>query len=121
MKSVHTALALLICSAVAGCAAYPGAPVDWQHGAKRGTVAEIYDANTPPERIPACLAGSSPADLTQHHYVRLSYHHVRAMHTEVAELPPGVSVQMGEMVELWPADCAKGALSRITRVMPAVP
>jgi len=121
LKSVHTLIALPLSIALAGCAAYSGTPVDWQHGAKRGTVAEFYDASTPRERIPACLAGMTPADLAQHHYVRLSYHHVRVMHTEVAELPPGVSVQMGETVELWPADCATGALSHITRVMPSAP
>ncbi|MFS2136275.1 hypothetical protein [Duganella sp. Dugasp56] len=121
MKSFNASLVLLLGSILAGCAVYSHAPVDWQRGAKRGWVVEFYDANTPPERIPACLAAMSPADLAQHHYVRLRYHHVRVMHTEVAELPPGVSVQMGEMVELWPADCAQGALSHITRVLPAAP
>lgn len=94
-----------------------GREVDWSHGAKHGWVAGFYDAATPRAALPACLAALPADELAQHRFARIDYRHVRRMLVEVAELPPQSEVKLGDRVELWPEDCAKGKLSHISRVM----
>lgn len=119
MRLITLNAAVLAAAGMCACATKPAhLDVDWQHGAKHGWVAAIYGADTPRAELPACLADLSADELAHHHYVRVGYRHVRVMHTEVAELPPDVTVQLGEKVELWPADCDKGRLSRISRILP---
>lgn len=122
MKLIFSLMTVCLATWLAGCA--PSAPkagtaeVDWSHGAKHGWVAGFYDAATPRAALPACLAALPADELAQHRFVRIDYRHVRRMLVEVAELPPQSDVKVGDRVELWPEDCARGKLSRISRVMP---
>lgn len=112
---------LALALALASCSTAPAPDINWQDGAKHGWVSQIYSSATPKQDIPACLASLSPAELDQRHFVRISYRHVRRMLVEVAELPEGDIAKIDDRVELWPADCDKGKLSRISRVMPQKP
>jgi hypothetical protein len=98
-----------------GCATERGAPLDWEHGARRASVVERYDAGTPRERLPACLAALPPAELSR--YARLRYRDGRLLLSAVAELPAD-GAAAGAMVELYPQDCAQGRLARIGRILP---
>ena len=105
-----------------GCAA-PGNPVavDWQHGAKRGTIAQAFDASTPAEGLPACLRKLTPAQFAAHRYVDIEHKHRRHMFHDIGELPPGVDAKPGDDVEFYPKDCDTGAMSVISRVLPRLP
>lgn len=108
---------------VTGCAAPPGAgAIDWSSGAKHGWVVGAYVADIGTDGapiVPPCLAALPAGELARRHVVMVRYRHVRSMHTEVAELPPGVDAAPGDRIELWPASCATGKISRITKVFPA--
>lgn len=107
--------------AIAGCSTIPShLDIDWQNGAKHGWVSEFYSSATPRRDLPACLASFSSNELDRRHFVRINYRHVRRMLVEVGEMPEGVDVKIGDRIELLPADCDKGLLSRISRVMPPV-
>lgn len=102
---------------LAGCATIDEVPtVDWQHGARRAWVMNEYAADAAAAELPPCLASLPAADYASHHFVRVRYRHVRIMYEEVAELPSGLQVKTGDRVELWPADCQAGQLSRISKV-----
>lgn len=103
---------LLLCA----CAEAP--KVDWKAGAKRAWVVALYEAGHRQD-LPACLEQLSDADLANRHFVELRYRHVRIMYRAVAEVPPDLAVTSGTQVELWPADCGQGHLSRISRLLPA--
>lgn len=107
--------ALAIGVLASSCASVPATG-----GPSYGAVAAFYDANTARAALPVCLAALPPEQLAQQRFVRVPYHHVRRLLVGVAALPPGASVALGQRVELWPQDCAAGALSRITRIFPPV-
>ncbi|CDG83209.1 hypothetical protein [Janthinobacterium agaricidamnosum] len=109
--------ALLSASLLSSCASDKPASVDWRHGAKHGDIAGFYDADTPRDSLPACLAQLPAEQLAQQRYVKIHYHHVRRMLVEVALLPDGQQVALGDKVELWPEDCSLGKLSRITQFL----
>ena len=112
MKPGAAALCLLLLCA---CSAAP--KVDWEHGAHRAWVVAAY----PPGRnadLPLCLVQLSDSDLATRHFVALRYRHVRTMRTAVAEVPEGLALPPDTQVELWPADCARGQLSRISTLLP---
>lgn len=113
---MHRILFALLALSLASCSTVPAA-VDWQHGAKHGWVSQMYSSATPKQTIPACLSSFSPTELDQRHFARISYRNARRMLVEVGELPEGAVAQIDDRVELWPADCDQGKLSRITRVM----
>ena len=114
---MHRILLALAALAIASCSSVPPA-VDWQNGAKHGWVSQLYSSATLKQNLPACLTSFSPAELDQRHFAHISYRNARLMVFEVGELPEGVVAKIDDRVELWPADCDKGTLSRITRVMP---
>jgi hypothetical protein len=97
--------------------------VDWKNGAKHGWVSGFYTAETPLAELPKCLADLPPGQLAGHLYVKIDYRSVRRMMVEVAEVPGGVAqtVKLGDRVELWPQDCARGKLSRISKMMASPP
>ncbi|HEV7815970.1 MAG TPA: hypothetical protein VGP06_12830 [Janthinobacterium sp.] len=106
----------------AGCAPLPAQnDVAWRSGAKHGWVSGFYDAGTPRAALPKCLADLPPEQFSGHLFVKIDYRSVRRMMVEVAALPGGVAqtVRLGDRVELWPQDCARGRLSRISKMMPA--
>src|SRR5471030_2295986 len=84
-------------------------------------IAGFYDAATPRDELPRCLASLPPAELAAHRYARIDYRHARRMLIEVAPLPVDLPANLGDRVELWPQDCDQGRLSRISKIMPPAP
>ncbi|MBC7415159.1 MAG: hypothetical protein H7327_09525 [Herminiimonas sp.] len=111
--------AVLVMMFLSGCASlkHPVA-IDWEHGAKRGTITQVFDATTPAENLPACLARFSGDQLAAHRYVELAYPHRRHHFREVGELPADVNATVGDQVEVYPKDCDAGVLSTILRRLP---
>lgn len=110
---------LVVTLLIGGCASLnDSVSVDWEHGAKRGTITQVFDASMPAGQLPACLAMFSTAHIASHRYVRLQYRHRRHNFPEVAELPPGVDAKIGDQVEFYPKNCDAGTLSTITRRLP---
>ena len=105
-----------------GCASL-GNPVavDWEHGAKRGTIVHAFDASSPAGGLPVCLRKLTPAQIAAHRYVDVEHKHRRHMFHDVGELPPGLNAKPGDDVEFYPKDCDAGAISVITRVLPRLP
>lgn len=96
--------------------------VKWLEGAKLGTIEYIYSAETPEKDVPACLASLPKEELSRRHFVKVWYRHVRLVRHEVAELPDDLAhAKLEDQVEIWPADCAEGRLSRISKVFPLTP
>lgn len=92
--------------------------IDWEHGAKRGTIKQVFDASTPASQLPTCLAMFSTAQIAAHRYVELEYLHRRHNFREVGDLPAGVTAITGDQVEFYPKNCDSGTLSTITRRLP---
>lgn len=91
--------------------------INWQVGAKLGTIALFYSNETPAKDLPECLSLLSKEELATKHYVKVWYHHGRLIQNEVAELPSDLlHAKLEDHVEIWPADCSKGKLSRISQV-----
>lgn len=104
--------------AFAGCAAGPTLDViDWDHGARRGVVAGTYAPDLTQVQRPRCLAALSANQYATQQFVRVRYRHVRSTRSAIAPVPPGLTVKVGDVVELWPADCAAGAVSSISRIL----
>ena len=94
--------------------------IAWQQGAKLGTIALFYTAETPVKDLPECLASLPKEEFSAKRYVKVWYHHVRHIRNEVAELPSNMQeAKLADHVEIWPADCSKGRLSRISQVFNA--
>lgn len=91
--------------------------VNWQQGGKRAWVVSELDPNAPLATLRPCLANLSAADYASRHFVEVRYHHARLIHHEIAEVPPGLAIKAGDEIELWPADCSSGKLSRIGKAL----
>jgi len=120
----YLASALAACAGAVCCACAPlpaHHDVDWHNGARNGWIAGFYDAATPRDQLPPCLAGLPPGELATHRYARIDYRHTRRMLVEVAPLPVDLPANLGDRVELWPQDCEQGKLSRISKIMPPAP
>jgi len=104
---------------LSGCAIGIGhADIDWQHGARRGWVVNSYSPALVASMRPPCLANLPADEYSTRRFVQVRYFHVRVMYYDVAELPAGLDLKEGDRVELWPADCAAGQISRIGQVFP---
>ncbi|MQA18445.1 hypothetical protein [Rugamonas rivuli] len=116
MRRLNAVTATAVVSLVlAGCVTAPLDAVDWQHGARRGHVVSTYAADLPPAQLPKCLANLPLDQYAAQRFVQVRYHHGRLMLSAVAPMPPTLDVKDGDIVELWPADCAAGNIARITR------
>jgi hypothetical protein len=114
-------LSCALCAAilVSGCAGLSNdVQIDWEHGARRGTVMRVIDAAIGPDQRPACLAQVAVASLEQRQYVELRYQHRRHFFLEAGALPAGMQAKPGDVVEFYPKNCDAGMLSTITRVLP---
>lgn len=111
--------AVFVMMFLSGCASlkHPVA-IDWENGARRGTITQVFEATTAVENLPACLARFSSEQLSAHRYVELAYPHRRHHFREVGELPAGVNAALGNQVEFYPKDCDAGVLSTISRLLP---
>lgn len=115
-KAVYAMAAVLL--VLAGCAIEPTlGMVDWQHGARRGEVASSYSPDLSAAQLPKCLADLPRDQYMANRYVKIQYRHVRLMRSAVAPVPPALDIKDGDVVELWPADCAAGSIARITRIL----
>ena len=107
---------------LAGCSSlqHPVA-VDWQNGARRGTVTRTFDASTPVALLPVCLRSLPSAELAAHRYVEVEAMHRRHAYRDVGQLPPNVFAGLGDAVEIYTKNCEAGSLSTISRLLPAAP
>ncbi|HTD02231.1 hypothetical protein [Undibacterium sp.] len=120
--SKYLPLALCFTFAASSTTAADRPQVNWQEGAKLGTIEYIYDAETPEKDLPDCLATLPKKELSSRHFVKVWYRHVRLMRHEVAELPDDLlHAKVDDHVEIWPADCSRGKLSRISKVFSPAP
>lgn len=112
----------ILVSLLAGCASlkHPVA-VDWQNGAKRGTVTRTFDASTPVELLPACLKSLPRDELAAHRYVEVEAMHRRHAYRDAGQLPAGVIAGPGDAVEIYTKNCQAGSLSTISRLLPLAP
>ena len=110
---------LIVTFLLGGCASMERpASIDWQHGAKLGTITKIFGASTPANELPACIAMFSGAQLEAHRFVEIKYPHRRHHFREVGELPLDVVAGAGDSVEFYPQNCDTGTLSKISRRLP---
>lgn len=116
MRRLKAAAATAVVSLVlAGCVTAPLDAVDWQHGARRGHVVITYATDLPPAQLPKCLANLPRDQYVAQRFVQARYHQGRLMLSAVAPVSPALDVKDGDIVELWPADCAAGNIALITR------
>lgn len=117
-----TGLTFSAVSVLAGCESFKQPlAIDWEHGARRGTIGQAYDAHTPVAQLPPCLANQSQSVIAAHRYVEVIHQHRRHQFSEVGELPAGLQVHVGDRVEFYPKSCDAGLLSTISRLLPTVP
>jgi hypothetical protein len=116
-KSVASILCLLLLTSCASSSSQ--SEIDWKNGAKRAWVMSFYGPNSPSADLPECLSTLPKTELATRHFVKVEYRHVRQMLIEVAELPETLHAKVGEQVELWPEDCSKGNISRISKLLPS--
>lgn len=91
--------------------------IDWQNGAKRGWIVEIYQSDSQSEKLPECLQAIPESERMNRHFVKVQYRHVRLMRVAIAELPKELQAKIDDQVELWPEDCSRGKLSRISKLL----
>lgn len=111
MRIINVAMTLAL---LAGCASDRGiAADDWRQGARLGRISEYYAPDAATASLPTCLSSLSAGDYAARHFVKVRYRQVRIMREAVAELPRDVPLKAGDMVVVWPADCALGQLARV--------
>lgn len=91
--------------------------VDWAHGAKRGTIIKNYSSGAEASTLPVCVAKLSADERLARHFAEIEYRHGRTLFREVGEIPEDVPTQVGNEVEIYPKDCERGTISRVTRLL----
>ena len=103
---------------LASCSSLPpDMEVDWKNGAKHAWVVKSYESASSPSDLPRCLASLEKKEFAARNFVQVRYHHGRRMIYEVVELPAGLQAGVDEELEIWPEDCTKGKLSRMSRIL----
>jgi hypothetical protein len=114
---IRTVIGIFMSVLLSSCAAPLGnGPVDWDHGARRGHVQELLDANAASAAVQACVPAA--ADKMAGRYAKVRYRGSRLHHTVVAVIPDGLDIYVGDEVELWPAGCDEGRMAHVGRVLP---
>ena len=113
--AVAAIVTVTMLASLAGCAT--GGDELRANGARRGTIVQLYNAQTTRTDLPECVAALPPAELTRRHFVRVDYKHVRHLFSTVAEVADGVDLRTGQQVEVWLDDCAQGRFGRIGRIL----
>jgi len=93
----------------------PESMADWRHGAKHAWVVAVPAPEVETAQLSDCLPQLSKADQTTRRLVKVRYWHVRQTFYTIAELPSTLQANVGDEVELWPADCAQGRISQVSR------
>jgi|PersoiStandDraft_1058852.scaffolds.fasta_scaffold159582_2 hypothetical protein len=118
MNNIKKAALALAAVALGGCASL-SQPDDprFVDGRVVATVLSAYAPDAPRDSLPPCLASLSPEQFAQRRFVKVRYRRHRVARTEVAELAPAQLLKEGDRIELWPASCSAGKLSRSGRVI----
>jgi hypothetical protein len=118
VNSNRLRLLLLAIPVLSACNLPPLDPDDnWDKGARTGRIMETYAAALPTTALPECLAALPKSDLAARRFVRVRYPHIRQSLTTIAEIPAGLNVAVGDLVEVWPHDCSEGKVSQVTRLL----
>ncbi|MFZ6649641.1 hypothetical protein ACO0LO_28220 [Undibacterium sp. TJN25] len=84
---------------------------------KAGWIVQVYGTTYPAKELPECLKDISSAGSVQRHYAKVQFRYVRRMLVTLAEYEEIDGLKPGDRVEIVPADCAAGTLSRIAKVV----
>ena len=118
--SLNTFRRYLVSTLAVGLSACGGVPlVDWEHGARHGRIVEIISSQASVAGKAPCIEALPPKTFTEKRYARVAIHGVRSLRFDFAEIPPEIQTTRGTAVEIFPANCDKGELGRITRVLPS--
>lgn len=101
--------------ALAGCSALTQEPENWGSTVKFGRIVAIYAPDAVRSELPPCLAILAPADYASRRFAKVRYRYYRGGHHEVVELPAAQSAKVGQTIELWPASCEAGQISRLNK------
>jgi hypothetical protein len=101
---------------VAGCATgrQPSTP-----GGKSGWVKEFYSQQSLATKVPSCLTGLSREHILSGKYVEVSISHFRSYRVVSAEVPAGMTLSLGDKVEVSPASCKDGKIPIVIQVLSA--
>lgn len=94
--------------------------VDWQNGAKRGWIVKLYSEGVPAGEFPQCTSVLSRAEYSGKRFAKVEYHHVRLMHTTLAQIPDFLDLRVHDQIEFWPEDCERGKISRVSRILSSI-
>ena len=103
----------ILCTA---CAPLDSDLVDWDHGARAGTVLELLTPQAAKALLASCWPGNAALPEGRE-YIRVRYRAVRLHHKVVASAPADLRLRPGDRVELWPGDCEAGQITRVGRVL----
>lgn len=119
MFSRKATLGIILALQLTACASSSQVPsADWRNGAKHAQIVQFYTFDVPSTELPECLASVSETERATNHFVKVQYRHARRMFYAVAELPESMPAKIDDKVELWPEDCSRGKISRISRILP---
>ena len=96
----HSIYSVIAATALLGRSAsrkYP-LPIDWEHGAKRGSVPYVFDASTSRDQLPACFAGLASDQIAARRYVQVKYHHRLHFLNDAEELPTIVQCRISPQI-----------------------
>ena len=116
-----SAASILWALSLNSCVSRPPHPeADWQNGAKRAWIVKFYSAASPDASLPECLATLTKTELATGHFVKVEYRHTRKKVSTIAELPNTLRAKIHDQVEIWPEDCSRGKVSRVSRLLSSV-
>jgi hypothetical protein len=111
----YSSSCLIMSALLAACAEPPSGGDLHRMGVKHASIAAFISANTPKDKLPACLAALPDEEFQSKRFVKLRYRHVKKAINEVAELPPGMDAAENDLLDVMPRDCDKGELTSIVR------
>ena len=118
--SLNIPRSYLIITLAFGMSACGGVPlVDWENGARHGRIVEMIDNQASVAGRAPCIEALSAKTFSEKRYARVAIHGIRSFRFDFAEIPPEIQVTRGTEVEIFPANCTKGTLGRVTRVLPS--
>lgn len=119
MNNIKNAALAIAAVALCGCASFSQTnDPRFADGRVVATVLSAYAPDTPRATLPPCLAAISPEQFAQRRFIKVRYRRHRVYRNEVAELAPAQNIMEGDRIELWPASCSAGKLSRSGEIFP---
>lgn len=93
------------------------AEVNWEQGARRAWVLQVYESKPAHEITLTCFENLTEEDFKNRHFVKVHYRHIRRFIDTVAEAPQEMHVKPGDEVEFIPEKCMEGKISTIIQIL----